>query len=47
MKNNLKKDKDNLRNIKKNFVKDVDLEPNLKYEIAKEIENNKKYNRNN
>jgi hypothetical protein len=45
MKNNLKKDKDNLRNIKKNFIKDTDLEPTLKYEISKELNNNKKNNR--
>ena len=47
MKNNLKKENNNLRNIKKNFIKDTDLEPTLKYEIAKEFNDNKKNNRKN
>ena len=42
MKNNLKKDKNNLRNIKNNFIKDSELEPTVKYEISKELNNNKK-----
>ena len=42
MKNNLRKEKENLRNIKKNFIKDSDLEPTLKYEISKEFNDNKK-----
>ncbi len=42
MKNNLKKDKNNLININKDFIKDSELEPTLKYEIAKEININKK-----
>ena len=42
MKNNLKKDKSNLRNIKNNFIKDSELEPILKYEISKELNHNKK-----
>ncbi len=44
MKNNIKKDQ-GLRNIKKNFVKDIELEPNLKYEIAKDQKQIKKNNR--
>jgi len=42
MKNNLRKEKEKLRNIKKNFIKDSDLEPTLKYEISKEFNDNKK-----
>lgn len=42
MKNNLKKEKEKLRNLNKNFIKDSELEPTLKYEIAKELHENKK-----
>lgn len=45
MKKNLKNKKEDLRNIKKNFIKESEIEPNLKYEISKIQENNKKNNR--
>lgn len=50
MKNNIRKKDENLRNISKHFIKEVDLEPNLKYEISKftkEKEQTKKNNKRN
>lgn len=36
------KEKPGLRQIKKGFLKDVDLEPSIKVELGKEFTNNKK-----
>lgn len=45
-KNEFKKPKikDGLREIKKGFLKDVDLEPSIKLEISKDFNHNKKKN---
>ena len=47
MKNNIRKKDQDLRNINKHFVKEIDLEPNLKYEISKFTKENEKPKKNN